>query len=148
MLESHETVNQKVLFALKKLLSRDIYLLINDSSERSIAHRLAVYLEEQFPDWCVDCEYNRNGLDKKILDELKTHTGRKGRTVLPDIVIHHRGTKNNLLVIEIKKKTSPNDFDLKKLHFYKMQQNLQYQHALYIGIGVGNKSGQFLLKWI
>ena len=32
--------------------------LNNDASERSIVHRLAMYLQKLFPDYHVDCEYN------------------------------------------------------------------------------------------
>ena len=32
----------------------------NDVSERTITHKLAEYLQDQFPELNVDCEYNRN----------------------------------------------------------------------------------------
>jgi hypothetical protein len=143
-----ELVDKKVLTTINLLFSRDIYLLKKNSSERSLSHRLAVYLEEQFHEWCVDCEYNRNLADKKILYDLKTHSGRQGRSVYPDIIVHHRGTNNNLLIIEIKKGLSTDDFDLKKLQFYKSQHDLHYKYALFLGIGTGETSGQFYKEWV
>ena len=38
-----------------------------DANERSLTHKLAEYLQCEFPDWHVDCEYNRHGLDVKRL---------------------------------------------------------------------------------
>ncbi len=58
------------------------------------------------------------------------------KTVYPDIIIHHRGTENNLLVIEIKKiiNKSTKDFDLKKLKAFR-KKPLQYKFGLYIEFG-------------
>lgn len=84
-----------------------LFLFNIDSSEWSIAHRLAVYLENEFPEWNVDCEYNRQGLDG---DSKENSLGEKVR---PDIVVHHRGCvepKHNLLIIELKKNESNLDF--------------------------------------
>ncbi len=43
--------------AQKRLRRCDEILFRNDSSERSICHRLAMYLQIYFPDFDVDCEY-------------------------------------------------------------------------------------------
>jgi hypothetical protein len=53
-------VKQKVDKAISKLFELDQYLLIHDLNERTIAHKLAVYLQEEFNKYDVDCEYNRN----------------------------------------------------------------------------------------
>ena len=68
-----ETVKRAVSNALNELLKLDFYLLTTNINERSISHRLAVYLQLQFPDWDVDCEYNRNHDDVKRL-QLKPRT--------------------------------------------------------------------------
>jgi hypothetical protein len=45
----------------------------------------------------VDPEYNRDGHEVKRSD---------GVIVVPDVIVHHRGTSDNLLVIEVKKSTT------------------------------------------
>ena len=62
---------EKVKNAYLQFLKNDGYLLENDVNERSITHKFAVYLENEFSEWDVDCEYNRNGIDKKTLIGLK-----------------------------------------------------------------------------
>lgn len=80
----------------RMFMERDGVLLTFRAHERTVTHRVAVYLESHFPDWHVDCEYNRHGVgtDPKEDDE--------GERVFPDIIVHHRGTPDNLLVIEAK----------------------------------------------
>ena len=95
--------------ALKRLRAADQHLLENNSNERSIAARLAMYLHEHFsPEYDVDVDYNRKGDASaakrlKLPEEWRRPTDR----VMPDVIVHHRGCNSqNLLVIEMKK--SPN----------------------------------------
>jgi hypothetical protein len=143
-----EEIQDKVYTAIARVLERDAYLLRVDVNERSITHRLALYLQEEFEDWDVDCEYNRNREDTKRLRvgedvhacvETFTTDDTQGKTVYPDIVVHHRGTDENLLVIEVKKSTSKidNDFDLSKLAQFKYQ--LKYCCALFLKFTTGDK---------
>ena len=93
--------------ALDTVLARDSFLFQVESSEWSVAHRLAVYLEQLFPGWDIDCEYNRQG------DAIDIKRFARERKVRPDIIIHHRGKlelKHNLLVIEVKKDDSQPDY--------------------------------------
>lgn len=53
-------MNNKIRAGLKRLFIDDDHLLKENINERSITHRLAMYYQEHFPDWHVDCEYNRN----------------------------------------------------------------------------------------
>lgn len=131
---------EHVLNALQQLLDRDSFLLERDVNERSITHRLAMYLAEEFPPWDVDCEYNRDGHDPKELywggpDPNRRDT--EAKTVYPDIIVHMRGEEDNLLVIEVKKSSSrvgrENDFE--KLRAYRRE--LRYRHALFIEFLVG-----------
>lgn len=93
---SQEYVMGALASARANFLERDLSLIQYRANERSVAHRFAVYLEEFFPDWNVDCEYNRQGVrgDPKL--------DPKGKKRLPDIVVHTRGAAENLLVIEAK----------------------------------------------
>lgn len=128
-------VGDQVKRALERLLELDGFLLTVDANERSITHRLAMHLQQEFYDWHVDCEYNRDGHDPKELsighlepDEHDT----QAQTVFPDIIVHIRGRPENLLVIEIKKSTSkvPADKDMTKLVEYQRQ--LGYRFALFL----------------
>lgn len=58
--------------ALYKFLQNEIYLLRFNVNERSISHKLAIYLEPYFSGWDVDCEYNRNHDDPKLLQFIES----------------------------------------------------------------------------
>ena len=137
MNDQHKLVQEDVLRnivkeALAELLKADQYLLKHDVSERALSHRLAVHVERALESkegsigrWNVDCEYNRDVTNphypySKRLDLPKVHDISNeepfARTVFPDIIVHRRGTTENLLVIEIKKTNNPEgpDFDVSR----------------------------------
>jgi len=127
--------------ALATLLERDSYLLLMNVNERSISHRLAIYLESQFPGWDIDCEYNRNHDDVKRLQLEARHASDadiEAVTVFPDIIVHHRSKDDNLLVIEMKKTNSKEnaDYDMKKLHAFKNE--LKYRFAVFVQLETGS----------
>jgi hypothetical protein len=129
-------VAARVRRAVQVLLEVDALLFKVDANERSLTHRLALHLTPVFPDWDVDCEYNRKGFDqKKIIHVLRGEdelNGTNGSRVFPDIVVHRRTKPANLLVIEVKKSTSnqTDDADLNKLRLLREQ--LGYIHALFL----------------
>jgi hypothetical protein len=125
--------------ALNLLYKRDDMLILKRASEWAIAHRLAVYLEQQIPGWHVDCEYDRQGLSTTP----KTNSG-DGK-VRPDITVHHREKLplgHNLLVIELKKKDETNS-DLEKVRDYTSppqgNRKFQYQYGLILSLLPGLK---------
>ncbi|MBI1902913.1 MAG: hypothetical protein HY000_25600 [Planctomycetes bacterium] len=136
--------------ALKELRS-DVLLFQLHANERSITHRLALYLEQPFLGWNVDCEYSRIGEDpsvyKKLVlpeDDRLTHFDADGSRVYPDIVIHNRGhstPNDNLLVIEVKTTWSQvsDQQDFRKLSafigVYPVDQLLQYRFGLFLRFG-------------
>ena len=196
---NHKT---NLLIAIKTFFKNDNYLVGNDLHEVSLSHRLAIYLDEIYPNYNVDCEWNRNigvpkriftkeiistvktlidvwkpelnkdEFDDKLLEELigvkllidsnkerssisvtdlsgdefllYPETDENGRIIIknvrPDIVIHHRGTHENISVIEIKKKNAGSssaykkakNFDLIKLYALTTQGHLKYDVAFYI----------------
>jgi len=129
------------------------------ASERSIAHRLAVYLERELREVgivedngliVVDCEYNRHleGLKRQrispdLLDTVKK-ARRKARklsddsgdyyiSVAPDIVVHQRGQDTlNLLVVEMKKKSNPEipEYDKEKLKCFTKRDDDEFAYQL------------------
>lgn len=138
--------------ALSRLRDLDLHLLSVDASERSMTHRLAVHLIEQFPCYDIDCEYNRDGFDVKRLQlsEPPVPVGDDALdavTVFPDIVVHRRGhNEDNLLVIEVKKRSSTIGpaYDLKKLRAFKSE--LKYRHAVHLTIGLDGDGQPLVAK--
>jgi hypothetical protein len=89
-----EPCRDKLTKALDKFQKNDTYLLDNNANERSISAKLSAYLQEEFFSWNVDHEYNREDNNPKMIDN---------NLVIPDIIIHKRGTPQNYCVIEVKK---------------------------------------------
>ena len=103
---TEEEVHAAVDAAIDLLCASDQHLLDADASERSLSHRLAVHLIPKFQHYEIDCEYNRDGFSVKKL--MLSERGVKDDeldavTVFPDIIVHKRQTRANLLVIEAKK---------------------------------------------
>ncbi|OIQ78007.1 hypothetical protein GALL_402950 [mine drainage metagenome] len=142
---------EAVAWALSELLANDHDLLELDANERSITFRFAMYLQPRFPDWTVDCEFNRDGVEPKRLGHLELYPDsedEEAKTVFPDVIVHRRGTKQNYLVVEFKKSTSRvgRQIDLRKLRGYKQQ--LGYVHALFVEVGTGGQASVAALEWV
>ena len=54
-----DAIQERLNRAIDDLVEHDVFLLDADVNERSITHQLALCLEEEFPDYDIDCEYNR-----------------------------------------------------------------------------------------
>lgn len=137
--------------ALENLIERDYQLLQRNLSERSIAHRLALYLTNLFEEFDVDCEYNgdvdseglRKILDipREVMEELAVRSINDNDTynIFPDIILHQRGSnERNHLVIEIKKTNSYQklrEYDLVKLKAFTNQYN--YKLGVYLELETG-----------
>lgn len=133
-------IKEQIERAYQRLIKKDDHLLKVNANERSITHKLAQYIGEEFQDFDVDCEYNKNGLEVKRLVRFKREIDSdddEGVTVYPDIIVHHRGTKNNFIVIEAKKKSNGSQHrknyckcDRCKLLVYKKE--LDYKYAYFV----------------
>ncbi|HZK12369.1 MAG TPA: hypothetical protein VFD10_08530 [Atribacterota bacterium] len=135
---SGKDIRKLIERAYRMLIEKDGYLLKVDANERSITHRLAIYLEVAFPEYDIDCEYNRDGFNSKRLIGYKKQIDSddtSGTTVYPDIIIHHRGEKCNFIVIEAKKLSNTDDSDKEKLDIYKSE--LLYKYAYFVKFPVG-----------
>ncbi|MBT3022050.1 MAG: hypothetical protein KUF77_09780 [Candidatus Thiodiazotropha sp. (ex Lucina aurantia)] len=135
---SMDDIREKVEKIVTAFVTEEVELLMNNSSEQAITHRLAVMLERDFNDWNVDCEYNRDqNTIKRLRYAISADRPIEERDVVPDIIVHQRMTENNLLVIEVKKSTNPEPDvkDLAKLHAFREQ--LGYKNALFIRFLVG-----------
>lgn len=145
-------IESRLQRAIRTLLRKDRLLLKLDANERSITHKLAQYIQRAFPGWQVDCEYNRDGHDCKTLDLPVEHNlssnDTETHTVFPDIIVHHRNTKDNLVALEAKKSTSrvSDDCDNRKLKAFKDQ--LGYKYAVFVRINTGNERHQLpQIEW-
>jgi hypothetical protein len=137
-----EQIKSKILKCINLLLKHDLFLLKNDAQERSITHKLAEYIQQEFLEWHVDCEYNKN-LDKTKIRENDSR-------FTPDIIVHIRDTKNNLLIIEVKKSTGQdNDEDNRLKEATKSNSKFNYRLGLFIMFYTGQKDYQNdpELKW-
>lgn len=108
-----QEIEQKIKNALLRFYKEDSYLIDNNVHERSLTFRLGVYLQNEFPDYNVDCEYNKVGNgDPKRIDLLMAaqqdcpkdcnKCAANKCVVFPDIIVHQRGTDENILVVEAK----------------------------------------------
>lgn len=122
---TQKIVEQKLHTAYDRLIQHDYYLLEHDVGERSIVSKLAWYLQTEFLDMDVDVEYNRDGNDPKRVSTT---------LVVPDIIIHMRGSRDsNLVALEVKKKDSPHvNRDIEKLRGYLDQIYYQYAYTIVI----------------
>ena len=130
-------IMEKVKVAVGILLKNDAWLLENNVHERTITHKLGEYLQTQFPEWYVDCEYNRDGMESKALEAIhECDEERKTDRVVPDIIIHQRVKEsekiNNYVVIEVKTDDKKTDCDIKKLELFTSDPKFRYKFGLFI----------------
>lgn len=144
-------IERRLTTSLRQLTVLDSYLLRNDANERSITHRLATYLEQHFDGWDVDLEFG--GLDEPSVDlaelarrlsptekERSSVRDTYARTVFPDIVVHHRASGDRLLVVELKKSSSPvpDEVDRLKLRGYRDAER-GYRFGCLVRVEVGEE---------
>jgi hypothetical protein len=135
--------------SISEFIERDIYLIDKGVSERSVANRLACYIQNRFDNLHVDAEYNRFARElsdeqmevvKKRLSYKRTSDYRiEDHLVNPDIIIHLRGQQSeNLLIIEIKRGRSKKDAiqkDYSKLEAFTLkgyESEPHYRFGLFI----------------
>jgi hypothetical protein len=135
---NRSAVRAGVRGALRSLLTRDIDLLERNVAERAIAAKLAGYLAQRFRRHDVDVEYNRHGVDPKDVDLPRSCRDRKKALIVPDIIVHRRGTDaENLLVIEMKKRTNRESRACDRAKIIAMKRELSYEHGALIVLPAG-----------
>ena len=114
-----QTALNKVITALREFYAHEAFLLEKDLGERTLTHRLAVYVERQFPGWQVDCNYDRLGERTLRLPHgsIVSTDDHLSKSIYPDVVVHQREIPNNLLAIEVRKDSNhqPLEHDRHKL---------------------------------
>lgn len=165
-----DKIKEIIYSCIEELYTKDSDLLFNDVSERAITHKLAEYLQTRFPEYHVDCEYNRDyergkGEPKylNIIREQAPYRKHEIRadnldtllevSTYPDIIVHRRLTnEKNLIVIEVKKDNSriTEDFDLIKLRAFTSkndENNYKYKFGVFIELPIKNPSDKPVIKW-
>ena len=126
---------------IKKLVNADLIEMSNEEdmiSEQCMVFHIGSYMKNKMNtltkfQWAdLDCEYNRNMNDPKMM--------RSDRKIIPDLVIHRRrSNRNNLLVIEFKKKnaeTYDKENDRNKLMYLTDQkEDFKYNFGLFVELG-------------
>lgn len=149
---SANALSARLCEAIGKLMERDRDLLVLNASERCVSHRLALYLQEQFPKLNVDCEYNRDGPDLKRLeppDEPLYWDDDEAKSVFPDIIVHLRNRSDrNVLVVEMKKTATGSlaDFDRDKLAAFTGP-GFGYTLGAFIVFATGDEAGIVSIEW-
>ena len=138
-----QTELNKVIAGLVEFYTQETFLLEKDLGERALTHRLAVYLEKQFPGWQVDCDYDRLGertlrLPRGSIVSTDDHLS---KSIFPDIVVHQRDIPNNLLAIEVRKSTNhqPPEHDQHKLRALT-DPHLWFAYAIGVYLVLGKTS--------
>jgi hypothetical protein len=150
-----EEVRERLQAALDLLLKYDLYLLDHDLSERCIASRLAMYLQNLFREFDVDAEYNRRGARPKspeLPEECANYTDEHGQSlVVPDLIVHRRGPEGpNLLVLEMKKTTNrePRECDHRRVHAFREQLKYDYAALIERETRPGSKPVIAVVEWL
>ena len=95
---------------VRELLT-DEELAYANPAERAIVARLAQLLTGKYPSWTIDLEWSRReNVIKRLRYGLSDEELIGKDAIVPDLIVHRVGKKENLLVVEIKKVTNK-DFD-------------------------------------
>ena len=143
MYHNLEEIKDKIDSAINSFLTNEKDLFEIDSNERTISQNFSTYLKPIFPEWDVDCDYNRDMKNIKKL-EIKGEI----KSIYTDISIHHRESQENYIVIEIKK-SPPHSIsnkkvkaNLKRLQKMTSDDKYHYKYGLFALFYVKEKSGK------
>jgi len=126
----------KIKNALNAFYKNDSFLIDKKLCERCLVHRIAVYLEnERFPDYFIDCEYNKSHLNKS--SEPKRVSNPNGNFI--DIIITKRdgNYQNDLICFEIKRWDNyhKRNKDRENLEILTKGDRFGYYYGFYIILG-------------
>jgi hypothetical protein len=149
-----EEVTRRLNNALQQLMEHDRYLLEFDLSERCIASRLALYLQNEFPEYSVDVEYNRQGDRPKRLglpEECANFRNAQGEALaVPDVIVHRRGPDGpNILVLELKKTTNWDapDCDRARVRAFRAQLGYSFGALIECETRQGEEPAVAITEW-
>ena len=122
-----EFEKDKLIAAVKKVFDSGDHRF---GREENLVSHLSRHLDEFFLGWDVDSEVEKNNERQR-----------------PDIIVHKRGTDNNLFAIEVKKNDNLNAIkeDIKKLEDV-MLEDYHYEDTIFIGFDIENFEDIFKLS--
>lgn len=144
-------LEERLEAGLRRLMDQDTALLEYDAGERGVAARLACHLAPFFPDHHVDVEYNRHGLGPKSVTLPPECGGGGAHLIVPDIVVHRRGSDDsNLLAVELKKETNTTPRECDRAKLLAMKAEFGYEHGVVLELpaGPGASERQPVLEWV
>lgn len=127
-------------------LLQDEELIYANPGERAIVMRLAQLLPARFPDWSIGYEWNRReDVAKRLRHGVTEDDLVCEGLIVPDIIVHRVGKRENLLVVEVKKANNKDyDGDIWKLEGMTVQDGA-YGYAAGLHLVLDVPSGQVLL---
>jgi hypothetical protein len=150
-----QDVRKRLDDALREVVKSDRHLFETDAGERSIAARLAMYLQNVFPGYKVDAEYNRAGDVPKRLNLPLQCAGYRNEEsqslAVPDVIVHRRGSVGpNPLVLELKKTTNPDKghCDRVRLRAFREQIGYCYSALIVCETRKGRESDIMIAEWL
>jgi len=129
-------IKQKIINCVDKLYLEDKYLFDCEICERCLMFRLAYYLQIEFFDYFVDCEFNKMGFyGYKHANKVEPIRHGKGvKKMYADIIIHKRNSniQDNFICLEIKRTRKGLSNDLKRLKNMTRERGFSYKYTNYI----------------
>lgn len=132
----------KRLFAegFRSFQTESRHLFEHDVGERSLVAALSGHLAPLFERFAVDAEYNRHGTAPKYLPRYRELLMRHGFEVSDrdgprsiDIVVHRPGDDlKNILAIEVKRSSNPEDRTRDRLKLQALRESLGYRFTLFL----------------
>ncbi|WP_338986409.1 hypothetical protein [Fusobacterium polymorphum] len=101
--------------AKNKFLKEEKEIIKIDVNERTLSARLMFHLQtlllseiyqESYKKYSVDCEYNRRKESTKMISKKYRKFEKEDKQIYPDIILHQRKNRKNLMIIEMKKTVS------------------------------------------
>jgi len=137
---------ESVQACVRRLYSRDYSLIERGVHEMALTFRLGMYLQKAFPQYDVDCEYNRN-----VREPKRTPYNAQGHSTRPDILIHRREQNfpTNLVLLEAKRvgdHISP--YDLRKVRYFVHGDRVGNPYRYQLGVVLLLKPTEFEMVFV
>lgn len=160
-----EIIKSKIKGCLNKIYTEDKNLFEKNKGrgvcERCLVFRFALYLQEAFNDYIVDCDYNSSSQNGKESNgkSIPDSTGKISKKFI-DIIIHKRenNVKSDFICFEIKKWNNKDNEAVKKdeNNLKVLTNDYGYKYGFHLIFGKTKKevehkifrNGEFVENWL